>query len=384
MEPTATKEQNYVVLARRWQNAKRSYLLVNPLQAKHLPVPPSAALGMMRALGRTVKESFPAVDLVIGFAETATAIGLAAAHELGAPYLQTTREPLPGEWVEFREEHSHAPEQLLYGDFLKEHLPKARTVLLVDDELSTGKTVRNMVGRLRHLYGGQAQYVTASILYRLGEADEAAMKSMAMRSVYLARPRERDYEREASKWKTAAPKKAEECPAFSEETFLTGIPSPDPRLGVHPLDYVERWNAYASRAADALAGNGASSRRFLLLGTEECMLPALLVGRELESRGHEVFCHATTRSPIGILSEEGYPITSGWQISSFYEEGRATYIYNLDRGHPGYDDVVVVSDAGPWRAKACRTLRSALGESGHAQCRITWIGGESDVRNLSR
>ena len=104
-------------LARRARNTKRSYLLVNPLQAKHLPVSPAKALEMMRTLGVKLRAEFPDARLVIGFAETATAIGAMAAAQLNGAcvYLHTTRESLPaGRFLEFQEEHSHAVEQTLY------------------------------------------------------------------------------------------------------------------------------------------------------------------------------------------------------------------------------------------------------------------------------
>ena len=47
-------------IAKRYQNAKRSYLLVNPLQAKHMPVSPSQALPMMEALGSRSQKIIPA------------------------------------------------------------------------------------------------------------------------------------------------------------------------------------------------------------------------------------------------------------------------------------------------------------------------------------
>ena len=70
-------------IAKRYNNPKRSYLLVNPLQAKHIPVSPAAALEMMGALGDQVAAKYPEARLVIGFAETATAIGAAVAARLG-------------------------------------------------------------------------------------------------------------------------------------------------------------------------------------------------------------------------------------------------------------------------------------------------------------
>ena len=66
-------------VAKRVRNAKRSYLLVNPLQGKHIPVSPARSLEMMNTLGGRLAEAYPGARLVIGFAETATAIGAAVA-----------------------------------------------------------------------------------------------------------------------------------------------------------------------------------------------------------------------------------------------------------------------------------------------------------------
>ena len=55
-------------IAKRYNNPKRSYLLVNPLQAKHIPVSPAAALEMMGALGDQVAAKYPEARLVIGLA----------------------------------------------------------------------------------------------------------------------------------------------------------------------------------------------------------------------------------------------------------------------------------------------------------------------------
>ena len=143
-------------VAKRVRNAKRSYLLVNPLQGKHIPVSPARSLEMMNTLGDRLAEAYPGTRLVIGFAETATAIGAAVASRFPGEcvYLHTTREEVPqvGEWVLFSEEHSHAVEQKLCGDSLSRWFEDTESVILVDDEISTGKTLINMVRQLRERY----------------------------------------------------------------------------------------------------------------------------------------------------------------------------------------------------------------------------------------
>ena len=140
-------------LAKRFNNARRNYLLVNPLLGKHLPTKPSAALDMMNALGSKVAEKFPDARVVIGFAETATAIGAVVAKNLSDEcfYLQTTRENFAGNFVEFLEEHSHAPEQKLFAENFSELLNQTAEVVFVDDELSTGKTLLNNIRRLKKI-----------------------------------------------------------------------------------------------------------------------------------------------------------------------------------------------------------------------------------------
>ena len=67
-------EQDVLQLGKRIHNTKRSYLLVNPLQAKHIPVSPTKTYEMSQALGKLLYQTAPDARMVIGFAETATAI----------------------------------------------------------------------------------------------------------------------------------------------------------------------------------------------------------------------------------------------------------------------------------------------------------------------
>ena len=186
-------------VARRQNNKKRQYLLVNPLQGKHVPVSPTAALSMMAALGAKVREAFPAARLVIGFAETATAIGAAVAEALSPDcvYLQTTREAAPGvtKWLDFLEEHSHAPEQRLAADGLEARLAATDTVVFVDDELSTGRTLCNILAQMKRELPvlREKKLVAASLLNRLTESDTARLEAQGAECICLVKLPEADY-----------------------------------------------------------------------------------------------------------------------------------------------------------------------------------------------
>ena len=92
---------------------------------------------------------------------------------------------------------------------------------------------------------------------------------------------------------------------------------------------------------DEISARLPENGRIAVIGTEECMYPAMIVGKTLEESGFsDVRTHSTTRSPIGICSDEDYPIREGYAIRSFYEDGRETFIYNPAQ----YDAVIIVTD----------------------------------------
>ena len=75
--------QEIVAVAKRENNSRRNYLVLNRLQAKHVPASPKRALDYFEELAGQVKEKFGGERLLlVGFAETATGIGAALAVKL--------------------------------------------------------------------------------------------------------------------------------------------------------------------------------------------------------------------------------------------------------------------------------------------------------------
>lgn len=320
-------------VAKRLNNSRRNYLLVNPLQGKHMPVSPTAAINMMNALGSKVAAEFPNARLVVGFAETATAVGAVVAENLRGDcfYLQTTREPLRGNFVEFLEEHSHAPEQRLCTENFADALNQTSEVVFVDDELSTGKTLRNIVRQLKENFPALngKKICAASIINRLSQENLQALAEENISCVALLKLNQ-DFD--ADKFSVTEP--ANVAPANVNASVLKFNFNCDARHGVVIGDYF----AQCEKLADKICGLNISGD-VLVLGTEEFMLPALIVGRALE-KNFRVKTHSTTRSPIAISTAENYPIRSGVKIRSLYAD-RTTYIYNLQ--HCG--TAVIITDA---------------------------------------
>ncbi len=373
------RQEDLLRIAKRVKNTKRSYLLVNPLQGKHIPVSPAAALEMMHTLGDALAEQYPDTRLVIGFAETATAVGAAIASRFGGDcvYLPTTREEVPGvrDWVIFSEEHSHATLQKLCGDGLGERFEATGSVILVDDEISTGKTLRNMVLQLRAHYPQLAEkgLVAASLLNRVTPENEGLLAEAGVVCASLVKlTGDRAAEAaEGFQVEEAAP--VEAGSRRWSHLALDCPPLPNPRGGISIRSYLSSCEGLA-RAFEEAAGpllHGIEGA--VVLGTEECMYPALILGRCLEEGGMAVRCHATTRSPIGVCSAAGYPITSGARLDSFYEAGRSTYLYNF----APCGALIVVSDAPACRWEALEQLAAAWAPYGYR--RLVFVQGGSHV-----
>lgn len=335
------QEVDLLTVAKRYNNPKRSYLLINPLQAKHIPVSPTVALEMMRSLGEKIKMAYPQVKIVIGFAETATAIGAAVAGSIAKDcfYIHTTRENLSvGMKAEFNEEHSHAPEQWLYTDRLTKLISLSSQIVFVDDEISTGRTLINIVKKLRETIPTMRHLsvIAASVVNRLSSQDEQLLAKNGIETLSLLKIEPKDYTQVVNDFSVEEAKDVV-IGIGSWREFRIALT--DPRSGVAIGDYIYEckqtlWTALKSINLNPLAG------RILVLGTEECMYPSLLFGEMLEEMGFFVRCHATTRSPIGISSADNYPIHVGYRLHSFYTDERKTYLYNLDK----YNVAFIVSD----------------------------------------
>lgn len=358
-------------LAKRANNPKRGYLLVNPLQGKHLAVSPRESLRMMQALGKTLAEEFPETKLVIGFAETATAIGAMAASCFGdsCVYIHTTREPLPeNSALYFEEEHSHAVEQLLYCREMERWLEKTETVIFIDDEISTGKTLLNIIQQLSVRFPAfrEKRLAAASILNRLSSENEARLESAGIVSRYLVKLPETDYTRALEGFAIEEARLPEGEPQAWERIPVSWC---DPRKGVLASDYLDVCRRKSEALLPRFREMLPSKASVLVLGSEECMFPALVLGAVLEEQGGwEVRSHATTRSPIGVSGQAGYPIQESWKLQSLYDPTRTTYLYNLAR----YDAVILVSEKA--EEAGLRTLSQAL--QAHGSGKQILAGGE--------
>ncbi len=363
-------EQDLVRVARRENNRKRNYLVVNRLQGKHIPVKPGDALAMFRALADKLRGLYEKETLlVIGFAETATAIGAAVAAELGADYMQTTRELVPdAEYLYFSEEHSHATEQKLVKNDIDRALRTIDRILFVEDEVTTGKTIRNIIDILKKQYPEKLKFSVASILNGMDKAAMDVYKDYGIALFWLVKTNHAAYTETANACsddgtyvvcKDGVPPAQNQSCALDNIRYIKTRGRMDTRRIVHSADYQKFCASLYQDIAEQ--ADLESAQKILVLGTEEFMYPALYVADRIEAQGKDVRFHATTRSPIAVSSAENYPLHTRYELSSFYDSSRTTYIYDLQK----YDTVVIITDAQKDTAVGLESLYCALAASGN-------------------
>ncbi|AEW93843.1 hypothetical protein SCATT_14720 [Streptantibioticus cattleyicolor NRRL 8057 = DSM 46488] len=346
-------------------NPRRAHLLVSTVLGKHVPQHPKTVRDAGLTLGHRVRallgEEDAARALVLGYAETATGLGHCVADGLGAARcLHSTRRRVPGmpDAGGFEEEHSHATShRLLPADpgWLTDGAP----LVLVDDELSTGRTIRNTVEAL-HRRAPRERYVVAALVDVRDPAghDDLAKAAadlgttvdvvslahgrVALPADVLARGR-----RLVADHTTAPPTPAD---GHRAPRITLDWPAGLPDGGRHGFTAAHRDRLEA--ALPALTGQlraalPPGARRVLVLGSEELMYVPLRLAEALADRlpGTDVRFSATTRSPVLAVDHPGYPIRSRLVFPSHDDPADGPgdrYAYNV--AGAGFDAVVAVTD----------------------------------------
>lgn len=361
-------ESQLVGIAKRENNSRRTYLVVNKEQGKHIPVSPGKAFAMFDALAEQLQSAYEKESLLlIGFAETATAIGARLSICLHTDYIQTTREQMEGvSWLFFSEAHSHATEQKLVREDIEAVLDQTDRIIFVEDEVTTGNTILHIIQILEEAYSRQLLFSVASLLNGM---DQASLKRYADKRIplhYLVKTDHGHYGQTA------------ECflgngryvlPDTAKEADISLVRMPfcmNARRRITGDLYDRACRQLWERMKAEISWKG--SENILLLGTEECMYPALYIGACLERRGNTVRCHATTRSPIAVSSERQYPLHERYELVSLYEENRKTFLYDLKK----YDRVWIITDAEKLCEKGVYTLINALKACGNQNIQLFW------------
>lgn len=333
--PMVARDELYLIAERI--NPKRAFLFVSTILGRHIPVHPTEHRAALQELAIGVSTHLlEGPVFVMGFAETAVGIGAGvfdclrmAAGDRAMGYLTTTRFSPSGadDWFKIEEGHSHAVEHIiLHPDAdVVQNGPNA-TLVLVDDETTTGKTFAQLARGLQAhgltfgrvvlvtLTDWSDGYAAQAIQGIFGEAD--------IRCVSLQQGAW-DWTPKNDWVHPGLPKNCTvHCPPWTPDRAQrlmaprTGISASTPRQsGEDIMTMIE---------AAGLAPIGKSDR-VLVVGAGEHVWQPMLAAEALSLRGHDTRFITTTRSPI----LQGDTIRHKFSFPDHYGQGFWMYMHNV-------------------------------------------------------
>jgi hypothetical protein len=251
-------------------------------------------------------------------AETATALGQAVFREWTRAggrglYLDTTRRRTGGAIAfSFTEAHSHAPGHVVHlpapADDPEGIFQRARTLVIVDDEATTGRTAAQLATAYTQLRGIALPAHLAVLVHWIAPVETNARL---------------------------------QTHALLEGTFEFA-PSPDfipaPTAGAQQEVAVvaPRGTRHGLAAPQRSPWSEVPVGRVLVVGTGELGFIPLLLAEQIEAKGGLSFLQCTTRSPVALGAAIGhlraFPALTG--------EGYPEFLYNVPDDH-AYDRVIL-------------------------------------------
>jgi hypothetical protein len=330
------------------RNPKRAFLFVSRVLGRHIPVRPSVMLDSFQHLARKIPANLPGPVLVIGMAETAVGLG-AGVHRAysqtrpDAVYIVSTRHPTGTElFARFEEEHSHASAHLIHlptDPGVREMMLNARSLILVDDEASTGKTFINLHEALVDAGLSKVERVVTVVLTDWSAGAVTQAIGPAAEQVSLLQ---------------GAYSFAEDLAAPLPEMPEVGTVA----MGDWPLMPGNDWGRLGVRSvADTLAPalEVAKGERVLVVGTSEFVWRPFLLAERLEKAGADVHFSSTSRSPIAL----GHAIDHALSFSDNYGLGIPNFLYNV---RPGQFDRVLICTETPQQAVPAELIQALNAE----------------------
>ncbi|WP_227691754.1 phosphoribosyltransferase domain-containing protein [Psychrobacter immobilis] len=338
-------------------NPKRAFLFVSKVLGRHIPVAPNTMRHAFTDLASLVPSDLPEPILVIGMAETAVGLSAGVHQALQTRYpnallLNSTRHAQHNDdnsetlLTTFSEDHSHASQHLIYQSAdkaIQAQLLASKTLIMVDDEASTGNTCVNVVTALRNAGLDQLEQVHLTTL-----VDWSLNQNQAQADVddnISARLPNIDFHRHhllSGAWQWADVPNPEPITMPSVDTTEAGSQAlgDTGNWGRFPtLDSTDGFDNYLMRFQAAFTNFNEQAKfnevqlpeRILVLGSNEFVWLPFLLAEWLEAKTQHskpvatVNFSALTRSPIAL----GGAITTMLSFSDNYGLGMTNFAYNV-------------------------------------------------------
>lgn len=319
-------------------NPKRGYLFVSRVLGKHIPVRPI----MMDRIHAELADRISLhgqTAYVVGMAETAVGLGAGVARHLSAScsncvYHHTTRFQVNSPWIRIREAHSHADTMHMAAldDEPRHEVLGAEDLVLVDDEVTTGRTLAQLaetllaqpeLARVKRLH-------IVSIVSWLAPADRDALQNRlpdTLQDVHFVQLMAGQFKFSPfADYRPQLPAEVDTafCPVLLERGGDT------PRV---PIELEGLYGVVASQPPKttdhALMRTG---RSVAVWGMGEFLDLPFRMALSLEKRGENVVFQSSTRSPIAL----GDSIASCIEHPAPAAPDKRHFLYNSS---PGYSPV---------------------------------------------
>ncbi|MFT5875101.1 MAG: hypothetical protein ACI8WT_004082 [Clostridium sp.] len=349
------------------ENKKRDFLFVSKVIGKHMPMIPDTLKiigGILARLWITERENsadYPTTELVnslvslgvassmhnsddilggpiklanktlfIGFAETATGLAQAVFQNFSnATYIHTTREKITSiqPALFFNEEHSHAVEHLLFpceNDFFN----KFEDIVLIDDELTTGKSALNLIKCLPGKHFGIISILDwrdANSYKMFFDEKDIDVNVCSLLKGDIKCNKSKDIISDAV---TVPPSSTKLIPSkeyiFPIAESIEGYNKSTGRFGITSSDNLKIFEEIKS--ISEVLKKERTTGNCLCLGTGEfiylpCSISALL--------GDNVYFHSTTRSPVHARNIDSYGNKNKVVFQSPEDDTIPNYLYNI-------------------------------------------------------
>lgn len=310
------------------RNKKRSFLFVSKVLGRHIPVSPAVMNSTYQDLASQMKGLIEPV-LFVGMAETAVGMAAGVYREASAGLsrsvlLTTTRHPVDGALLcEFKENHSHATDHLVYWPTSQQHqewVKQAKTIVLIDDEATTGNTFANLLTSLVDAGIPQPEkLITVTLTDWSGDALESKV-SMPVESIALLKG--------AWDWQS------------NPDAVLPEMPNVNiTAKGSVEVSQQQSWGRLGmGKGQVSTFGKGVGAtqgEKVLVLGSCEFVWQPFLLAERLEKEGADVRFSSLTRSPIAL----GHAVESIISFEDNYGLGIPNFVYNV--AHQQFDRILV-------------------------------------------
>ncbi|MDC9597459.1 phosphoribosyltransferase domain-containing protein [Xenorhabdus anantnagensis] len=323
---TASLETLFDIAERR--NPKRAFLFVSKVLGRHIPAKPSIMRSIYQQLSGQFPANLPGPALYIGMAETA--VGLAAGvfqetkHKVDeSVFLTSTRHPVDGDLLcEFKENHSHATDHLIYWPAesrLRQRVINARTLVLIDDEATTGNTFLNLLDALRN---AGLEHIEHIVTVTLTDWSGKSIEKRSPLPVSVVSLIEGNWQWDAD-LSAPVPVMPPVNVTARGEVSIIGQQNWG-RLG---LDEIQCDIGTTIRAE--------AGENVLVLGSSEFVWQPFLLAERLEQEGASVVFGSTTRSPISC----GHAIQSVMAFTDNYGLSIPNFLYNV--AHQKFDRILL-------------------------------------------